>query len=276
MKRIMLLVLLTLLSHQAWSQRLAVLAPNLVEMVFDLGHGGDIVATSAYADYPEAAKKIPRVSQYNQLNLEKLLALKPDLVIAWQDGIRPADVAKIKQFGIPVEVFAFGPWQDIPKAYRRLGTLLGAEDQAQIWEKKFQQAFSQAKETYGQKQKLKVFYQVWDKPLMTFNNDHWVSQMITACGGENIFAHAKAKVPQVSLEAVYARKPQVLMAATSKAMQPKWQAQWQKWLVPAAQQKAFVFLEADWVSRPSGRLLKGLQQMCQKLDKFRSLVSSKP
>jgi len=177
------------------AQRIISLAPHITESLFAAGAGGKIVGAVSYSDYPEAAKKITRVGGYPSLDLEKIISLKPDLVIAWSSGNNKKQVEKLIALGIKVYLSEPRYFGDIAQTIQRFGVLAGTNKVAKRSSEKFLQHYQSLKKRFSNKKKVKVFYQIWNKPIMTINGNHLISEVIDLCGGENVFSNLKILTP---------------------------------------------------------------------------------
>lgn len=277
---IRLLTWLTLLSITSFSyaqsnteqypQRIVALAPHIVESLFEIGAGDRIVATVDYADYPAAALDIPRVGGYYGLQMEKILALQPDLVIVWQNGNRQQDIDKLKQLGLPLAYSKSGKVADVAQELLQFGDLTGNRSQAQQAAEAFKAKYSAIKSKYKPAKDIQVFYQLWSEPMMTVNKKTWIHELITICGASNVFADAETEYPQISLENVVVAKPELIIIPDEKSEKPQPKVNWQPWqVIPAVKNDAFIHINADLIHRFSSRMLLGVEDMCQKVDKFR-------
>ena len=176
------------------AQRIVALSPHLVEQLYSIGVGDRIVGTTDHADYPDAAKNIPRVGNYAQLQVEKILALKPDLVLAWTDGNPLADVNKLRQFGL--HVVDSNPLQltDIAKELRILGQLTGAVDAAEQQALLMEQGLAELRQTYSSKPKVVVFYELWQQPLSS-GTKSLATAATGALWGLKPFCHCHRRLP---------------------------------------------------------------------------------
>lgn len=251
-------------------KRIVALAPHIVESLYDIGAGDRIVATVEYADYPAQALDIPRIGGYHGLQMEKILALEPDLVIVWQSGNRQQDIDQLKQLGLPLAYSNSGQIADVADELLMFGELTGNQVQAKKVAKEFNQKLKQLKYRYQNKSPIKVFYQLWSEPMRTINKNTWIHELITTCGGVNVFADATTDYPQISVENVVVNKPELIVIPDEKSEKPQPKINWQPWqVIPAVQNNAFIHVNADLIHRFSKRMLLGLDDMCQKMDKFR-------
>ena len=257
------------------AQRIVALSPHLVEQLYSLGVGDRIVGTTDHADYPEAAKNIPRVGNYAHLQIEKILALKPDLVLAWTDGNPPADLTKLRQLGLTL--VDSNPLQltDIAKELRLLGQLTGAEAEAEQQAQLMEQGLEELEKNYAGKTKVTVFYELWQQPLSTVAQQAWPQQQLELCGAANPFANAIGDYPQVSLEHVIASQPQLIIQPVS-VNEPRALLDWSRWpAVPAVQYQQFSQPNSDLVHRTTSRMLQGVRQLCADIDKTRQFFAKK-
>ena len=251
-------------------QRIISLAPHVTELLFAVGAGARIVGASEYSDYPESARHIPRVGGV-LLDLETIAALRPDLIVAWADGNPPAQLQRLKQLGIPVYLSAPKRLDDIPAALERLGQIVGADGVAQSAAAQFRQRLEQLRRTYAGRSKVRVFYQVWDEPLLTINGTQMISDALTTCGGANIFAHLPALTPTVSVENVLQADPDAIVTSSDDTQRPARLDAWRRWPRLAAVRNHRLFVvPADWIDRPAPRILLGVAELCRLLDQVRA------
>ena len=253
------------------AQRIISLAPHITETLFAAGAGGKIVGAVAYSDYPEAAKNIPRVGGYPSLDLEKIIALKPDLVIAWSSGNNIKQVERLSAFGLKVFMSEPRHPQDIANTIKRFGILAGTDKIATKSAEEFLQHYQSLKKHFSSKEKVKVFYQIWNTPLMTVSGQHLISNIINLCGGINVFSDLNALTPKISIEAVIASGAEVIVAGGMGKKRPEWVAQWKPWpQLPAVKKQQIYFINPDILQRVGPRILQGADQLCNILDKARN------
>lgn len=252
------------------ARRIVSLAPNITEVLFFIGAGAQIVGADQYSDYPEAARAIPRVNNHAAANYEQILALAPDLVIGWRSG--NGDIpARVRELGL--EVFEVEPrrLEDIPALFLRLGRLAGHEAAAREQAARFGARLAALRAAQRGKPPVRVFYQVWNEPLITLNGAHLVSDVIALCGGVNVFAGAAPLVPQVGIEAVLRADPQVIVASGSAAAAPDWLGMWDAWpAIDAVRNGRVHAIPPDLLQRHSMRILDGAELLCAHLDRARA------
>jgi len=245
------------------ASRIVALSPHSVEMLFSIGAGDRIVGTVSYADYPEAAKSIPRIGSYHGIQIENLLALKPDLVIGWKNGNKASDLSKLESLGLNMVYSQPKMIPDILKELVELGKLTGTEEKAR----------ERLINKYRARQPVSVFYQVWHDPLQSVGKDSWVESLIRDCGGKNIFSQSKAPYPHVSIESVLVKNPKVIIIPGHSGDQDKFpekRAIWSKWSEIAAVKTDRIFpMNGDLLHRFTPRALDGLELLCQKIDEGR-------
>ncbi len=251
------------------AQRIISLAPHITELLFNAGASEQIKGTVSFSDYPEAAKKIPLIGSYNQFDMEAIAAKKPDLIIAWQEGNNMTRINEVMRLGVPVFINEPREFMDIPRSIENFGRLLGTEKQAQQSIKQFKSDFANLKRQNKNRQPVKVFYQVWDEPLYTVNDEHLISKVIRFCGGENVFADTPILSPQIGIESVLERNPKVIVAGMAEGRED-WLDNWKKWTgIQAVREQHLYAINADLIVRHTPRILQGTQQMCQILDRVR-------
>ncbi|WP_372627709.1 cobalamin-binding protein [Arsukibacterium sp.] len=255
--------------HAEPKQRIIALAPHITELLYAIGAGEQLVGVSAFSDYPQAAKVLPQVANYAGVNLEAILALKPDLVIAWKTGNVAADISRLQQFGINVVYSDPIQISDIANELRYLGDVTGHQQQAEVVATDFERQLAEIKAEYRNKPRLKVFFSMGTEPLTSVANQAWPAQAMALCATDNIIASASNDYPQPGLEQVLQEAPEVIIQATAGAT-PADTRFWQAYpVIPAVALGQFVTVDADLLYRTSPRTLTGIRQLCQGLDSYR-------
>jgi iron complex transport system substrate-binding protein len=249
--------------------RIVSLAPNLTELLFEAGAGDRLIGVVAYSDYPPAAKKIPLIGEASHLDTERIVALKPDLVIAWKTGNNRTDYERLARLGLKVYVVELGEIARIPDKIEDLGRLTGTAEAAQRSANAFRTRYTALRQRYAGREPVSVFYQIWERPLMTVNGKHFISDVLRQCGGENVFASLVLLAPTVDMEAVIAADPQVILITTTAGSVDEWR----RWpTVTAARLDNLYTIPDDLISRPTSRLLDGMEQLCGILDTARERI----
>lgn len=252
-------------------ERIVALSPHSVEMLYAIGAGDKIVGTVEYADYPAAAQKIPRIGNYNGIQIERLLALKPDLVIAWKNGNKSTDLEKMASLGLNMLYTQPKNIKDIGIDLIRLGEATGNLKQSQLLVKELQEKHQTIKQNYAALDKVSVFYQLWHDPLQSIGPNSWIESLINDCGGENIFHSASAPYPLVSIESVLVKNPKVIIIPHHSGSEADKKAIWNSWPEISAVKNHYLFaLNGDLLHRFTPRALDGLKLLCEKIDSART------
>lgn len=243
-------------------QRIVSLTPHITEMLFAIGAGKQVIATDQASDYPDEVKKLPKVANYQSLNSESLLAVKPDLVIAW-GSTQALMQQQIQALGIPMLLLKSQHLDDLPVELRLLGDKTGHHEQANNLASQIETKFAAYRQQSQQRPKIKAFYQLWYPPLTTVANGSFIQEIMTMCGAENPFADSKAPYPQLGEEAVLAANPQAIFATQHGSDLEHW-LKWPQ--LAAVKNKQLYLLKADWLHRLSPRIVLGIEQMCSKVE----------
>ncbi|MBB1385937.1 cobalamin-binding protein [Pseudoalteromonas sp. SG45-5] len=255
--------------------RIIALAPHIVENLFAIGAGDNIVGTVDYADYPAEAQSIERIGGYYGISLEKVLALKPDLVIAWKSGNQSEDLAQIERLGIKVYLSNPTTIDAVADELLTFGEFTGNIEQSQQAANAFTQKLNGIVKSQQGKKNITGFYQLWPEPMMSVGKNTWISQLIETCHVSNVFAQSTTDYPQISIENVIVTKPQVIIIPDEKSKMPQPVVNWQKWPeVPAVKNGQFISVNANLLHRFSPRMLDGLADMCDKIDVSRKQIKS--
>ncbi|MDY4335302.1 vitamin B12 ABC transporter substrate-binding protein BtuF [Pectobacterium brasiliense] len=252
-------------------QRVISLAPHATEMAYAAGMGEQLIAVSAWSDYPPEAKKLEQVASWQGINLERILALKPDLILAWREGNPQRPLEQLANFSIPIVYLDAKTLDDIPASLRQLATYSRHPEQAERAATAFQQEIGELQHA-GKKPNaapLRVFIQFGTQPLFTSSQATLQSQIVSLCGAENVFSDSPVPWPQVSREQVLRRQPQAIIVGGAPDRISSVQAFWQPQLaVPV------ITVNEDWFSRSGPRLRLAAQQICSQLTELRPTLSS--
>ncbi|CAM2935657.1 cobalamin-binding protein [Pseudoalteromonas distincta] len=255
--------------------RIIALAPHIVENLFAIGAGDNIVGTVDYADYPAEAKNIERIGGYYGVSLEKILALKPDLVIAWKSGNQSEDLAQIERLGIKLYLSDPNTIAGVADELLTFGEFTGNVEQSQQVANAFITKLQNIKKQQQGKKIVTAFYQLWSEPMMTVGKNTWINQLIETCHVSNVFSDSTTDYPQISIENVIVTKPQIIIIPDEKSKTPQPVVNWQKWPeVPAVKNDQFISVNADLLHRFTPRMLDGLTDMCDKIDASRKQIKS--
>lgn len=256
------------------ARRIISLAPHLTEQLFALGVGHRVVGTVAYSDYPAAALALPQIGDHAQLDLERIVALRPDLVVAWASGNSAAQVQRLADLGLPVYRSEAREFTDIASTLRRLGALVGDAAAGEREATSFEGAVAALRARYAQRRELRVFYQIWHQPLLTVNRQHLISEAVTLCGARNVFAAREALTPQIDEEAVWAARPDVVV--TGRVGPGGADDHLQRWrdrpALRARTAAQLMVVNPDTLHRASSRVVLGAAELCEKLDAAREAL----
>jgi iron complex transport system substrate-binding protein len=251
------------------AKRIVSLAPHLTELLFAAGAGDRIVGVVAYSDYPEVATAIRQVGSSAQVDLEAVAALRPDLVVGWQSG-NGASLARLASLGVPVYVNQPDRLEDIARSIEQLGRLAGTEATAMQAAAAFRARLAELRRRYSGKPVVRTFYEIWNQPLTTIGGRQIISDLIRACGGENVFGRISLLAPTVAEEAVIAEDPEAIVASGMDAARPEWLDQWRRWRqLVAVRRGNLFFVPPDLLQRHTPRLLDGAEMLCVHLETAR-------
>ena len=224
----------------------------------------------SYSDYPPAALDVPRVGSYDSVSVESLVALKPDLVLAWVSGNGPDIVHRLSALGITVYAYEPRTLEDVARSLRLVGTLTGNEQAANAEADAFMRTLTDLRQRYSGQQPVSVYYQIWDEPLLTLNGDHRISDVVRLCGGTNVFADAVPLVSRISVESVIRKDPQVIVASGMDKARPEWLDDWRDWTsLKAVRNEQLYFVPPDILQRHTPRILQGATLLCEQLQQAR-------
>ena len=252
------------------ARRIVSLAPNVTELLYAAGAGNFVVGAVAYSDYPEAAKSIPRVGGGAGLDIEAVVALHPDLVIAWQSGNPSWQIERLISLGAPVFVTEPHKLGDIADLLDKFGKLSGTEAMASKTAADFRQHLARLRDRYSGRPVVSVFYQVLDSSLLTVSRRHLINDVIQLCGGRNVFADLPGLTPRVDVESMVRRNPEVILASGYEALWPEWRDRWRTWpMLAAVAQDNLFLIPPDLIHRHSPRILEGADRVCAVLEQSR-------
>jgi vitamin B12 transport system substrate-binding protein len=254
------------------------LAPHIVESLYAIGAGQQIIGTTAHADYPQDAENILQVGNYARLQIEKIIQLKPDLVIAWKTGNPLDDLARLEKYHVSVIYSDPQNLEDVAAELIILGEATGRQQKAQQLAQQYLTQLAELRQRYADQPKVRVFYELWSRPLRTVAARAWPQQQIELCGAVNPFAQAQDDYPAVGLEQVLVSLPQVVIQpsqhSTDSTDSPD-SLNWQKWAHIPAVQHGFIFHpDADKVHRMTSRMLDELSILCAQIHQARRFYQS--
>jgi len=251
------------------ARRIVSLAPNATEMTYAAGAGSALVGAVGSSDFPAAARALPRVGDAFGLDVERIVALRPDLVLTWPYTV-PAQLATLRARGVRVFTIDSRQVDDIASAIERIGILAGTEQVAAPAARTLRQRARELEARYRDRPPVRVFYEVWATPLVTLGGTHLVSRAMETCGGRNVFASLSTPAPTVSIEAVLASAPDAIVAGGDAGARPEWLEEWRRWpALPAVSAGNLFAIDADHLHRAGPRFLQGVADLCAILDSAR-------
>lgn len=252
------------------AQRVVSLAPHLTELMYAAGAGAKLAGAIDYSDYPPEARSLPRVGSEAAIDLEALAALAPDLVIAWPNAGSARAVERIAALGIPVFRSEPRELEDIARTLETLGTLAGTEPAARTAARAFRARAARIARAYAQRPQVRVFYQVWDRPLVTVSGAHVISKVMRLCGGENVLAGLPGIAPEIDRETVLRADPEVIVASSPDGGRPVWLDDWKAFPALAAVRHGNLYaIRPELLQRHTPRLLDGAEELCRILAEVR-------
>ena len=251
-------------------RRIVSLAPHTTELLFAAGAGDLVVGAVRYSNYPQAAGNITRVGDTHNLDIEKIISLEPDLVIAWQSGNSRATIKRLDDLGYNVYVSEPRSIEDIARTIRDLGAISGHPQTAAQASTRFINELHGLEHNYAGRKQVNTFYQIWNQPLFTVNGKHLISEVIRLCGGHNIFHDLPTLSARISVEAVLQADPEVIIASGADDSRPPWLQEWYQWpSLQAVTSNHIFFIPPDLIQRHTPRILEGARMMCEFIDTAR-------
>jgi vitamin B12 transport system substrate-binding protein len=260
MFRVWLAVMLLAGSGMACAvERVVSLAPSLSEIVVELGSADLLVGVLDAGERPAELKNLPSVGSYGQLDMERLLSLKPDLLLLWPGSVGPAQREQLKHLNISTYVVEPHTLKQLTTQIEAIATRLGRPERGASLAAQLRQRLDELRQRYRRDEPLRVFYQVWDRPLYTVGGGQIISDALEVCGARNVFADLTLPAPQVSVEAVLQRNPEVILASDQAQLEA-----WKAWPQLAAVAQGRLLLVTDkGLERPSGQMIEATAKLCQ-------------
>ena len=240
-------------------ERVVSLAPSLSEIVVELGASDLLVGVLDGGERPDVLRNVPSVGRYGQLDPERLLSLQPDLLLLWPGSVGPAQREQLKRLNIPIYVAEPHSLEQLSSQVEVIARQLGRADEGRQLAARLRQRLAELRQRYQRSQPLRVFYQVWNQPLYTVGGGQIISDALSVCGARNVFDDLKLPAPQVSIESVLQRDPEVILAA-DQAQLDDWKA-WPQ--VAAVAQGRLLIVPDKGLERPSGQMVEAVGRLCQ-------------
>lgn len=260
--------LISQLAIAAPAERVVSLAPHATELAFAAGLGDKLVAVSERSDYPPQAKDIEKVANYQGIKIERIIALQPDLIIAWPSGNPNGELEKLKQFGLNIYYSQTSTLADIADNIEQLSQYAPDPSIGKHNAEQFRQGLTALKAKYNTESPVRYFYQLSEQPIITLAQGKWPSEVFAFCGGVNVFEHSAAPYPQVGKEQVILQNPEVMFTSEHAIANGNIWSQWREQL-SAVQHQHIWSLKSDWINRPTPRTLKAIEQVCEHFETVR-------
>lgn len=251
------------------ARRIVTLTPHLTELVFAAGAGARLAGVARFSNHPPEARLLPVVSDAMHTDVERLLALKPDLVLAWSSGTSPEAVARIERAGLPVFVSDAARLEEVGRGIEAVAALAGTREAGASASTAYARGLAELRARRSEGAPVRVFYEIWPSPLMTVNERHVISEVIALCGGVNVFGKLRPLTPEVSREALLAARPEVALGGSSAETAGTYAARWAALPLPLSALPAH-HIAPDLIQRPTPRLLDGARLVCAHLDAVRA------
>jgi len=251
------------------AQRIVTLAPHLAELAFAAGAGARVLGVARFSDFPREALAIAQIGDASRVDVERIAALRPDLVLAWKSGNQAGDLERLERLGRAVFVTEPARLSDVPRLLRAIGALAATAPAAERAASAFEQGMGALRAQYAGARRVRVFYEVWHRPLITVSRAHMISDVIGLCGGENVFAHASTLTPTVSLEAVAAVRPEAILGGSRPGRDEAFTREWREAPIRALRALPVFYVDPDLIQRQTPRLLEGARAVCAALEQVR-------
>lgn len=253
------------------ASRIVAVAPHLAEAAFAAGAGAKLVGTSAFSDHPPEAARLPVVSDATHVDFEALARLKPDLVLVWRSGNRARDFAQLEARGFRVFVTEPTRPEDVARLVRTVGRLAGTEPAAEAAAAAIEARLAALRAHFAGRPEVRVFYEIWNEPLMTVNGKHVITALIELCGGRNVFAAAAPLTPVISREQVLAADPDAILVSSAPTLAAQRLDAWRRWQTLRAVRRGDLYaMDPSLLNRMGPRLIDGAQALCEALDRARA------
>ncbi|MEP7243366.1 MAG: cobalamin-binding protein [Gammaproteobacteria bacterium] len=246
------------------------IAPGATEMLFAAGAGKRVIATVEFSDEPPEARNVPRIGDSNAIDMERVVALRPDVVVIWEGGSNIAQVAQLEKLGVPLYRQKVEKLSDLPASLRRLGVLAGTQSVAEKAAANVESRLTQLARTYGGRANISVLLEVWNRPVYTVGGTHMMSDALHLCGATNVFGDLKSQGPAVDIEAIIARNPDVIVAVAPPGAAKDWLEDWKRFAsLEAVRNKGLIPFEDQRLSRLGPSAVGATEALCKAIDERR-------
>jgi iron complex transport system substrate-binding protein len=246
------------------AERIVTLAPHLAEIAFVAGAGAKLAGVSSFSHHPPEARQLPVVASYGRVDIERLIASQPDLVLAWQSGNSPLQIARLERLGLRVLVTEVRTLADIPRLIRLVGALAGSRGVAEGRARQFEKDIEDLRRRYSEERRVAVFLEIWHRPMLTVSGAHLISDALHVCSGCNVFARMKTLTPLVSREQILGARPEAIVTADFGSEAP------QAWrgleAVPAVRERRIYAIDPYLLHAQGPHVLEGVRALCERLE----------
>jgi iron complex transport system substrate-binding protein len=247
--------------------RIVTLAPHLAEIAFAAGAGAKLAGVSSFSRHPAEAERLPVVASPGRVDIERLIALRPDLVLAWQGGNSTLQIDRLERLGVRVFVTEARALADIPRIVRLVGTLAGSAEVAETRAQQFENEIAELRKRYAGERHVAVFLEIWHRPMLTVSGAHPISDALRLCSGRNVFAGTKTLTPLVSREQILGARPEAIVTAGFGSEAP------QAWrgleAVPAVRDRRIYVIDPYLLHSQGPHVLEGVRALCERLELVR-------
>lgn len=250
-------------------KRIISLAPNITEILFALGLGDNIVGVTNFCDYPEEAKKKPKIGGMSNPSIEAVVSLKPDIVVMTTDGNPKEFEERLRSMKIRTYVFTARRLNELPQAVRDLGKVLGVQKSAAEFADDYEKTLNRLKVHNSRSAvwKKKVLFIVWPEPLIVAGPGTVIDDALQVVSSENIASGANAAYPKYSIEEIIRRSPDIIFIGKGKGMEKGSEGLFKRLrIVPAVRSHKFFYVSDD-LYRLGPRTLKGIEEISDLMDK---------
>jgi iron complex transport system substrate-binding protein len=245
-------------------ERIVTLAPHLAEIAFAAGAGGKLAGVSSFSRHPAEAQRLPVVASHGRVDIERLIALRPDLVLAWQSGNSPLQIDRLERIGLRVFVTEVRALADIPRLVRRVGAIAGSVEAAETRARQFENDIADLRNRHAAERRVAVYLEIWHTPMLTVNGAHLISDALRLCGGRNVFATAKTLTPLISREQILDARPEAIVTSGfGSEAPPAWRG---LELVPAVRDRRIYAIDPDGLHAQGPHALEGVRALCGRLE----------
>ncbi|MDH5445924.1 MAG: cobalamin-binding protein [Gammaproteobacteria bacterium] len=252
------------------AKRIISLAPHITENLFAAGAGQYIVGVVAYSDFPPEANRIKQIGSYKKIDVEAVVALKPDIIIAWGAGNDELQIEQFRKLGIPVYVEDPRKIQDIADSIEDYGRMVNNMHEAIEVAREFRLRYRDIRKKYSARARLRGFYQVWNKPLITINDQHLITDVMNVCSIDNMYGELTQLAPRITIESVIEKDPQMIIASGMGEAKPEWLDDWRKWnQLQAVQYNNLYFIPPAIIQRHAPRILDAAERLCEQAEEAR-------